>query len=320
MENMYEVIIIGGGPAGAGAGVYSARKKMKTLLIAESFGGQSIVSSDIGNWIGDVVVSGIDLAKRFEEHLRTQEDLEIASGERVELITEIESGENPVFEVKTNKNTYKTYSVIIGTGGRRRKLKVKGEKDFDGKGVAYCSTCDAPMFKGRDVIVVGTGNSALEGVLDLNSYANKIYLFSRREELRGDPLTQEHVKELDKVEIMWNVEITEIVGETMITGVKYKNTKTGEDLEMPIGGVFIEIGSEANSEMVKDLVDLNEQKEIIVDHKLYSTSCPGIFAAGDVTDVVYKQNNISVGNAVSATLTCYDYIQKLRQRLGNHKS
>lgn len=319
MDSMYEVIIIGGGPAGTGAGVYSARKKMKTLLIAESFGGQSIVSSDIGNWIGDIEVSGIDLAKRFEAHLRAQDDLEIASGERVELITEIESGENPVFEIKTNKNTYKTYSVIIASGGRRKKLQVPGEKEFDGRGVAYCSTCDAPLFKGRDVIVVGTGNSALEGVLDLDAYANKIYLFSRRDALRGDPLTQEHVKDLEKVEIMWNVEVTEILGETMISGVKYKNNQTGEEHEMNIGGIFIEIGSEANSEMVKDLVDLNEKNEIIVDHKLFTTSRPGIFAAGDVADVVYKQNNISVGNAVSATLTCYDYIQKLRQRLGLHK-
>lgn len=320
MENIYEVVIIGGGPAAAGAGVYSARKKMKTLLIAESFGGQSIVSSDIGNWIGDTSISGMELAKRFETHLRAQEDLEIHAHERAESITLVDDHpENPIYEVKTNKDSYKTYSLIIATGGRRRKLNVPGEKELDGRGVAYCSTCDAPLFKGRDVIVVGTGNSALEGVLDLDAYANKIYVFNRRDEMRGDPKTQEHVKDLAKVEIMNNVEVQEILGENMISGVTYLDKNDGEVKQMDIGGIFIEIGSMANSEFLGDLVDLNEFGEVIVDHKFYRTSRAGIFAAGDVTDVPYKQNNISVGNAVSATLTCYDYVQRLRQRLGTHK-
>lgn len=318
MNDIYEVVIIGGGPAGAGSGVYAARKKMKTLLIAETIGGQSIVSSDIGNWIGDRSVSGLELAKRFEEHLRAQEDLEIVLGERVSSVTLVTVAPEPIYEVTTNKNTYKTYSVIVASGGRRRKLNVPGEKELDGRGVAYCSTCDAPLFKGRDVIVVGSGNAGLEGVLDLNAYANKIYVFNRRDEMRGDPLTQEHVKTLAKVEIVYNVEVTEVLGDTMIAGVKYFDKNDNSTKEMPIGGLFVEIGSIANSEMVKDLVDLNEQGEIIVDHKYFTTSQSGIFAAGDVTDVPYKQNNISVGNAVSATLSCYAYIQKLRQRLGNH--
>lgn len=316
---LYEVVIVGGGPAGTAAAVYAARKKMKTLLITEGFGGQSIVSSDIGNWIGDISVSGFDLAQRFEKHVRSQEDINVNISERAENISLVQESPVPLYEVKTNKGTYQTYSVIVTTGGRRRKLGVPGEKELDGRGVAYCSTCDAPFFRGRDVIVVGSGNSALEGVLDLNSYANKIFLFNRSDVLRGDPQTQEHVQELEKVTIFYEVEILEILGENSISGVKYIDKKSSTKHDMPIGGVFVEIGSLPNSELVADLVDLTKEGEIIVDHRLFTTSRKGIFAAGDVTDVIYKQNNISAGDAVAATLSCYDYIQRIRKKLGTHK-
>src|SRR3989338_1609411 len=189
---MYDVVVIGGGPAAVGAAVYVARKKLKTLLITGEFGGQSIVSADIHNWIGTKSISGMDLAKNLEEHVRNYpEEVEIKSPE---LVTSVQK-KNGGFVVETNKGgTYETRAVIVTSGARRRKLGIPGEKEFDGKGVAYCSTCDAPLFNGKDVAVVGGGNAGLEAVVDLFPYANKIYLMEYADALKGDPITQEKVK------------------------------------------------------------------------------------------------------------------------------
>ncbi len=309
---MYDFIIIGGGPAGAGAAVYAARKKLKTLLITESFGGQSIVSDNIENWIGTVKISGYDLAQAFENHVRAYpHDVEIKMPEKAVGIKEAEGG----FEVETETGgKYIGKMLMIASGGRRRRLGVPGEDKYDGKGVAFCATCDAPLFKGKEVIVVGSGNSALESVVDLFPYASKITLLMRGEEMKGDPATQEHITERgDMVTILKNTEVTEVFGEDFVTGVKIKNNKTGETGEIKAGGLFVEIGSVPNSEIVKDLVELNNFGEIVIDHKLGTTSKSGIFAAGDVTDEVYKQNNISVGNAVIATLSAYNYFLKTRK-------
>lgn len=312
---MYEVIIVGGGPGGCAAGVYAARKKMKALLITESFGGQSIVSDSIGNWIGSVDISGVDLAKSLEDHVKAQEDIEFAEPERAESIKKISDDPVPVFEVKTNKNTYQTYSLILSMGGRRRKLNVPGEDKYNGKGVVYCSTCDAPLFRGRDVAVIGGGNAGLEAAVDLLPYAEKITLIVRGDKLKGDPSTQEEVINNLKIEIIYNADTQEIFGEVMVTGLKYKDLKTDEIKELKLGGVFIEIGSVPNSEIVKDLVDINERGQVVVDHKLFSTSQEGIYAVGDLVDGLYQQNNISVGQGVVATLSCYNYILKIRPKI-----
>lgn len=302
---MYDLIIIGGGPAGVAAGVYAARKKINTLLITESFGGQSLVSDNIENWIGEIVLTGFDLAQKLEKHLKAQEDIEIVEGERV---SKIEKKGDETFGVVTESGkSYDTKTILLAVGSRRRKLGVAGEDKFEGKGVAYCATCDAPLFKGKTVAVVGGGNSGLEAVVDLFPYAEKIYLFVRRDELKGDPITQEKVKASPKTEILWNSEIREIRGEKSVTGVLYENNKTGEKKELALDGVFVEIGSVPNSDMVKELVSLNKWNEVVVDHKTQKTSCPGIWAAGDITDGLYKQNNISAGDAVKAVLNIYDY-------------
>lgn len=304
---MYDLIIIGGGPGGVAAGVYAARKKMKTLLITDTFGGQSLVSNDIQNWIGTKSISGFDLAKSLEEHLRAQESIEIVDGEMVATVEKSGAG----FLVTTDAGKkLETKYILITSGSRRRKLGVPGEKEFDGKGVVYCTTCDAPLFGGKTVVVAGGGNSALEGVVDLLQYATKVYLMVRSEILKGDPVTQEKVKSDPRVEILWNTAIEEIHGDKFVTGVKYKNAKTGESKDLPLDGIFVEIGLLPNSEFVKDLVKLNEFGHIVVDHKTEQTSCPGIWAAGDVSDALYDQNNISVGDSVKAVLNIYDQVKK----------
>ena len=300
---MYDVLIIGGGPGGIAAGIYAARKKMKAMIMTESFGGQSIVSDDIQNWVGTRSISGFDLAKNLEEHLRAHEDIDIRMPEKAIAVKEVSGG----FEVTSDKgNIYQSKTL----GGRRRKLGIPGEEKFNGKGVAYCGTCDAPIFKDKDVAVVGGGNSGLEAVIDLMPYAKKIYLLEQSGELKGDPVTQTQIRKSPLVEIIMNAKTKEISGDTFISGVTYTDTKTGEEKTIAIGGLFVEIGSIPNSEMVKDLVELDRAGEIVVDHKHGTTSKPGIWAAGDVTDDPYKQNNISVGDGVKAMLSLYNYLQK----------
>ncbi|TSC70300.1 MAG: alkyl hydroperoxide reductase subunit F, partial [Parcubacteria group bacterium Gr01-1014_70] len=193
-------------------------------------------------------------------------------------------------------------------GARRRTLNIPGEETYNGKGVAYCSTCDAPLFSGRDVAVVGGGNAGLEAVVDLVPYASKIYLLEYSDALKGDPVTQGEIKKSEKVEIVFNAETKEVKGEQFVTGLVYKDRKLDEEKMLAVQGVFVEIGSVPNSEFVKDLVELNKAGEILIDHKTAATSCEGLFAAGDVTDEMYKQNNISAGDGVKAALSAYQYL------------
>jgi NADH-dependent peroxiredoxin subunit F len=303
---MYDLIIIGGGPAGVAGGVYAGRKRLKTLLITEGFGGQSIVSDDIQNWIGDVSVSGYDLAKRMETQVKAQETIEVVEPDTVTKVEKITNG----FQVTTkNAKVFDTKTLLITSGSRRRKLGVPGEEEFNGKGVAYCSTCDAPLFQGKAVVVVGGGNAGLEAVVDLLQYASKVYLMVRGEALRGDQVTQEKINQSDKVEVMFNSETAKIIGDKFVTGIYYRKAGEPEEKHLVAQGIFIEIGSVPNNEFLGDLVEKNKLGEIVVDHMTQKTSQAGIWAAGDVTDVLYKQNNASMGDAVKAALNIYDYLK-----------
>ncbi|MBU2101461.1 FAD-dependent oxidoreductase [Patescibacteria group bacterium] len=304
---MYQLIIIGGGPGGISAGIYAARKKIKTLLIAEEFGGQSAVSDDVQNWIGDQSISGFDLAKKMEAHLKAhKKDIEIVEGDRVVTIKKIKEGRYRVSTQKGEK--YETENILLVSGSRRRRLDVPGGEEFDGKGVAYCATCDAPLFKDKAVAVIGGGNSALEAVLDLLTYASKVYLIHRGEKLKGDAVTQDEIRKSEKVEIIFDSEVREIFGNKFVTGLEYKDVKTDKIKKLKLGGVFVEIGSLPNSDMVKDLVKLGKWGEVVVNHKTMQSSDSGIWAAGDVSDVLYKQNNISAGDSIKAVLNIYDKI------------
>jgi len=304
---MYDLVIIGGGPAGVGAGVYAARKKIKTLFITDTFGGQSLVSSDVQNWIGTKSVSGYDLGKMLEEHLRAHSDIEILESKWVNGVSKNDKG----FMVTTvDGGSYETRTVLLTSGSRRRKLDVPGEKELDGKGVAYCSTCDAPLFAGKIVAVIGGGNAGLEAVVDLLNYASKIYLLVRSEAPKGDPVTYEKIKNSSKVQIITMAQTTQVLGNKFVSGLKYKDLNIGEEKTLELQGVFVEIGALPNSDIVKSLVTLDNYGQIVVDHKTQRSSLLGIWAAGDVTDVLYKQNNISVGDAIKAVLNIVDYLGK----------
>lgn len=304
---LYDLIIIGGGPAGVAAAVYAARKKMKTAIITETFGGQSLVSASVENWIGTTKVSGFDLAEMFKTHLKAQEGLAIKEGEKAKSIGQIANG----FMVTTAQGEkYETKAILIATGSVRKHLNVPGEREFEGKGVAYCSICDAPLFSNKEVAVVGGGNSGLEAVIDLLPYARHITLLHRGEGLKGDPRTQEHaLKDKEKVSVVLNAETTAIRGHEWVEGVSYREKATGVTRELPVGGVFVEIGLDPNSALVKDFVQVNERGEVVVDSKTQATSRPGIWAAGDVTDGRYRQNNISAGDAVKAVLHIYETLR-----------
>ena len=307
----YDTIIIGGGPAGAAATVYAARKRLKTMIITEEFGGQSLVSSNIENWVGEVSITGKELADRLEKHVRAQKDVEIRTGERV-LAVKVRAG--CVYEVRTDKDgLYRSKTVIVASGGRRKRLNIPGEEQFEGRGVAYCSTCDAPFFQEQDVAVVGSGNTALETVLDLISYASQIYLLIRGEGLKGDPAIQEKIGDSPKLHLLTQVEVKEILGEDGVTGIRYQDLKSGAVQELAVNGVFVAIGTIPNSDFIRNLVDTNQAGEILVDQKTAKTSRRGIFAAGDVTNDPFKQNNVSAGDAVRAALSANLYLLDIQK-------
>ncbi len=305
---MYDLVIVGGGPAAVAAGVYAARKKMATLLVAEGFGGQSIVSADIHNWIGEKSISGVALAERLEAHVRAYEPgIEIWT-DRVESVS-LASSSPRVFSVTTKKGeAVEARAVLVASGSRRKRLGVPGEDKLDGKGVAYCSICDAPLFGGKDVVVVGGGNAGLEAVVDLHAYAKTITLLQRSDALRGDPVTQEMIGKWDNVRIIFNAAIEEIVGDSFVSSVRYKDAKAGTSNLLAVEGVFVEIGSMPNSDIVKGFVDVDEIGRIKVDPRTGRASALGIWAAGDVCDGLYQQNNIAAGDAVRALLNIYSYL------------
>ncbi len=306
---MYDLVIIGGGPAGVAAGVYAARKKMKTVLVTDAFGGQSVVSAAVENWIGEKSISGYDLAQKMEAHLRAQEGIEIDDGDLVTGVELPQGTQLPSFIVRTKKSkVFETRAILLVSGSRRRKLGVPGEKEFEGKGVVYCSICDAPLFGGKQVAVVGGGNSGLEAVRDLLPYAAEIYLLHHRSELKGDKETQEKVLNHPNVHVILNAETQSINGKTGVEGLTYKDLVTGETKELPVQGVFVEAGLLPNSDIVKDIVELNDHGAVKINFQTQATSREGIWAAGDVADSLYRQNNISMGDAVKAVLNVYDYL------------
>ncbi len=306
MNEIYDLIIIGGGPAGVAAGVYAARKKIKAMLITEHFRGQSAVSGEIKNWIGDISISGEELHKRFENHLKHYSS-HIDIHEK-ELVTGISKVDN-IFTIKTNKSEYKSKTVLIATGNLRKKLPVKGAAMFEGKGITYCATCDAPMFGDADVAVIGGGNSAFEAVNQLLAYAKKIYII-QRSDFKAETITVHNILANPKVVGLPNVDLLEIKGDKFVSSLTYKNKNSEEIIELPVSGIFVEIGSNPSVEFIKNgLLNLDGTDQIIVDPKTQKTSASGVWAAGDCTNGLYRQNNIAVGDAIKAVEDIYRFLK-----------
>ncbi len=300
---MYDLIIIGGGPAGSAAGVYAARKKLKTLLLTDEFGGQSKVSEGIQNWIGTVSISGADLAKNLKEHMEAYADdvLEIKEGEKVASVEKTDGG----FKVTTeNGGEYTTKTVLSAAGSHRRKLPVPGAEEFDNKGLTYCASCDGPLFAGKDVVVVGGGNAGFETAAQLLAYTKSVTLLHRSAKFRAAPITVEKVLSNPKMKAIKEVTITEIKGDKMVNAIVYKD-KEGNTVELPTAGIFVEIGQIPTTGFIKDIVETTEYNQIVIDPWTQKTSTEGIWAAGDSTNVHYHQNNIAVGDAVKAIEDLY---------------
>ncbi len=305
---MYDLIIIGGGPAGAAAGVYAARKRLKSALITDEFGGQSKVSTDIQNWIGTPSISGDKLAKDLQAHLETYagDVVDIKEGQKVSAVEKIDEG----FLVRTEKgDEYKTKTVLVATGSHRRKITVPGAEEFENKGITYCASCDGPIFADKDVVVIGGGNAGFETAAQLLAYTKSVTLLDRGPEFRADPITVDKVLKNPNMKALHNVELLEVTGDIMVKGIKYKDTETNEETELPTEGVFVEIGQIPTTGFVPDeLVEKNKRTQIVIDPKTQRTSQDGIWAAGDNTDVLYNQNNIAAGDAVRAIEDIYIYL------------
>jgi alkyl hydroperoxide reductase subunit F len=303
---LYDVIIIGGGPAGLSAAVYSARKVLKTLLVSKDIGGQVAWTYDVDNYLGFSQVDTADLIAKFEEHVEKYgvEKLVGVGVKTLELTGKIKK------VITDDGKTFHTKTVIVATGKRPRPLNVPGEKELTGMGVTYCSTCDAPLFADLDVAVMGGGNSALEAVIDLMKVARKIYMVSLTP-ITGDEILKDKVMNSPKVEIFTKYKILQIEGESTVEGIEIESLETGEKKRFNVQGVIVEIGLLPNSELVLDTMEINRIGEIVIDSRC-RTGVAGIFACGDVTDVPYKQVIVAAGEGAKAALSAYDYIIKQR--------
>ncbi len=301
---IYDLIIIGGGPAGSAAAVYAARKRLKTLFITKDWGGQSIVSEQIYNWIGSPSIPGAELAENLKKHVfaNAGNDLEIKEGQKVSLVTKNENG----FLAKTESGEeFVTKTILITTGSGRRKLEVKNADRLEHKGLTYCASCDGPLFADMEVAVIGGGNAAFESAAQLLAYCKSVTLINRSDTFRADEITVEKILKNPKIKVLKNVEILEIKGDKFVDGIIYKDGNGSEQKELKVSGIFVEIGQIPNTNFIKDLVPLDKIGRIKIDAWSQKTEVPGIWAAGDCTNILYHQNNIAAGDAVRALEDIY---------------
>jgi alkyl hydroperoxide reductase subunit F len=296
---MHDLIIIGAGPAGITAAVYAARKKMDFLVISKDIGGQAAWSGDIENYTGYQFITGPELAAKFQEHMRKYN----TPVKENEAVIEIKKNGN-IISVVTDKNKYETRSVIIASGKRTKELNVPGEKEFKNHGLTYCATCDGPLFANKDVAVIGGGNSALDATLQLVRIASHVYLINITAQLGGDAVMREQVENSDLVTVINDARVLAILGDKFVNGIKV--VRQGREETLGVQGVFVEIGLMPNSEFAGDLKK-NQLQEIEINSR-NGTNIPGIFAAGDVTDVPEKQIIIAAGEGSKACLSAFRYL------------
>jgi len=299
---MYDLIIIGGGPAGITAAIYAARKKLNFAIIYKDIGGEVSKTTYVENYTGFNSISGEDLSKRFENHMKSFDFEHIEEG-----VQEIKH-EGKHFTVRLASRELKSKTVLLATGAKPKSLNIPGEKEFAYKGVSWCSTCDGPLFAGKDVAVIGAGNSGLTTVLQMIDIAEKVYLININPEPKADKIMVEKAKLSPKLEILNEADTQSINGTKFVESVTVK-LKDGTLRTIPVKGVFINIGYSPNMTCLKDKVELSRFGEIIVDD-FNMTSIPGLFAAGDVTNAPYKQIVIAAAHGANAIMAIYDYLAK----------
>ena len=298
---IYDLIIIGAGPAGITASVYAARKKLNFLVISLDIGGQAAWSGDIENYTGYQFITGPELAGKFEEHMRKYG---IALKENEGVLALEKSGE--IISVKTDKGDYQARSVIIASGKKSRELGVPGEKEFKNRGLTYCATCDGPIFAGKEVAVIGGGNSALDAALQLIKIAKQVYIINNAGQLTGDEIMRQKVEAAGNATVLNNTQVVSVTGDKFVGAIKIKDNAGVK--ELAVQGVFVEIGLIPNVAFAGKM-EKNERGEIKIDPR-NQTNIPGIFAAGDVTDVQEKQIIIAAGEGSKAALSAFRYLAR----------
>jgi len=305
---MYDVIIIGAGPAGLSAGIYTSRRSMKTLIISKGFSEQVVSAPKVYNYPGHVEIKGFELIQKMEEQARN-------SGAEI-ILEEVEEigkkGKN--FIVKSFQNEYECKTIILAFGKTPRNLDVLGEKELTGKGVFYCVTCDGPLFKDKIVAVIGGGNSALAATSYMSEIAKKVYLIHRRDEFRGFESVVEEIKKCKNVEFILNTVVVEFKGDKFLKSLTLENVNNKEKKELQVDGCFIEIGSEVKTDFIRGLVKRDKNNYIIINNKC-ETSHPGIFAAGDVTNTPFKQIVVAAGEGAKAGLNAYNYLHGIESTI-----
>jgi len=304
---MYDLIIIGGGPAGVAAGVYAARKRLKTLFITKDWGGQSTVSLDIQNWIGTPSIAGPKLASDLRAHLEAyaSDVLTILSGRLAAKLVKNEDGTSTV--TLDDNSTHTARAILIASGSGRRKLDVPGAAEFEHKGLTYCASCDGPLFGGQDVIVIGGGNAGFESAAQLLAYCNSVTLLHRGDAFKADAITVEHVLTNPKMKALTHAKPTAVLGDKFVNAITYQDA-TGTETTLPVAGIFVEIGMIPNTSYATGAVTIDALGRVEIDPWTQKTSTEGIWAAGDCTNVKYHQNNIAAGDAVRALEDIYLYL------------
>lgn len=298
MPKLYDCIIVGGGPAALAASIYLARQKINFAIITKDIGGQTLLSSDVENYLGYHFMKGTELVEQFRSHIADYK-IELCEGEEV-----VKIAKNKNCVVQTKKKNYSAKTVLIATGKQPKKLNVPGEKEFYGKGVTYCATCDAPLFANKEVTVVGGGNSAMDAALLLEKYCKKVHIITINPELRGDKIMMQTIQKNNKIKVITQAKTTRIIGDKFVSTIQY--LQNGQEKLLKTQGIFVEIGLVPSAQMI-NFVKKNKWGEIIVNKK-NMTSVPGIFAAGDVTDICEKQIIVAAGEGAKAALDIIQYL------------
>ncbi len=303
MDKNYDLVIIGGGPAGMSAGIYAVRQDIKTMLITKDFGGQIAKKAvRIENYLGLNKITGIDLINKFKNHLKSFPiEFEYGSVKKIEK-------KGDIFLISIGKKKLISKSVIITSGADPRPLEVPGEKKYIGKGVSYCTVCDGPLYKDKVIAIIGGGNSGLESALFMSKFAKKIYILEYGEKLGADRVTKDKVFKEKNIEIICSAEIKKIKGEKFVNSIVWKDRKNNREKTAEVDGIFVEVGHQPATSFVKNLVDFSKRDEIKINHNTCQTKTPGLFAAGDVTDVKYKQIIIAAGEGAKASLSVSKYL------------